>query len=266
MFALPLLAAVLLAPPPAPAESAADDPAPPVGEAAAKTEENAETQKWRSLFDGKTLDGWEVTPFGGQGDVGVEDGAIVLPFGNNLSGVTVSEAVGETLPATDYVLELEAKRISGTDFFCGLTVPVWSPKEGKPSHATLILGGWGGGLVGLSSINKFDASENPTTTYRRFEDGRWYRVRLEVTRSGVRALLDGEDLFAADIREAQVGTRSEMTLSKPLGVASYITTAAIRKVRLRPLTKAEIAAVDEACAPFDPTGGDRPVNEFGESE
>ena len=37
----------------------------------------------------------------------------------------------------DYELRLEAKRVEGGDFFCGLTFPV-----GK-EYCTLILGGWG---------------------------------------------------------------------------------------------------------------------------
>ena len=219
---------------------------------------------WRPLFDGKTLDGWVVTPFGGQGDVGVEDGAILLPFGNNLTGVTISAEAAKALPKFDYVLELEAKRVTGTDFFCGLTVPVWSPREDAPSHASLILGGWGGGVVGLSSIDRFDASENPTTTYQRFENGRWYKVRMEVTKRGVRATLDGEELFAADLRGRAVGTRSEVNLSKPLGIASYVTTAAVRGVRIRPLTEDEVQAVNAACdTGFDATGGTPPIKDFG---
>ncbi|MFH5803684.1 DUF1080 domain-containing protein [Alienimonas sp. DA493] len=262
MVVAPLLAVALWAPPAAepPPENA---PAAPQ-QRATGDEKTGDEKTWRSLFDGKTLTGWEVTKFGGEGDVAVVDGAIRLPFGNNLTGVTVSQEVAKTLPTTDYVIELEAKRVTGTDFFCGLTVPVWSPAEKQPSHATLILGGWGGGLVGLSSIDRFDASENETTTYHAFENGRWYKVRLEVTKAGVRALLDGEELFAANIEDRIVSTRSEMNLSKPLGVASYATTAAIRGVRLRPLTEAEVKAVNAACEPFNALGGEPPVNEFGE--
>ncbi len=87
---------------------------------------------------------------------------------------------------------------------------------------------------------------------------------MEVTKAGIRAWLDGKELFAADIRDRRVSTRSEVNLSKPLGIASYVTTAAIRGVRVKPLTVKQIAAVDAACTPFDATGGTPPVNEFGE--
>ena len=45
------------------------------------------------------------------------------------------------------------------------------------SHATLILGGWGGSLIGISSIDDFDASENETgdDAYI-FEDNQWYDI------------------------------------------------------------------------------------------
>jgi len=38
-----------------------------------------------SLFDGKTLGHWQITDFGGQGDVYVKDGSIYLDMGNDMS-------------------------------------------------------------------------------------------------------------------------------------------------------------------------------------
>ena len=61
----------------------------------------------------------------------------------------------------------------GSDFFCGLTFPY------KETHATLILGGWGGSLIGISSLDDFDASENETGDAYIFEDNHWYDVRLK---------------------------------------------------------------------------------------
>ena len=232
-----------------------EEPGPPAPVAG----EVAETPPWTPLFDGQTLAGWEETPFGGGGPVEVEDGAIVLPFGNNLTGLTVAPAVAETLPKTNYAIELEAKRVSGSDFFCALTLPVPSRPDGKtgdpvPSHATVILGGWGGGLVGLSSLDGFDASKNETTTYRRFEQGRWYKLRVEVTNDTVRATLDGEPLFAADISDKKVGMRSETNLSRPLGLATYVTTGAVRGIRVRPLTPEEIVKTDAAAVRIETRG------------
>jgi len=116
----------------------------------------------KKLFDGKTLTNWKPTKFGGQGDVEVEseDGILKLNFGSPMTGVTWS---GEELPTMDYEVSLEAQRADGSDFFCGMTF------QYGDSPCSLILGGWGGGVVGLSSIDGHDASENPTTKYREFK-------------------------------------------------------------------------------------------------
>ena len=42
---------------------------------------------WQSLFDGKTLAGWKVTDFGGEGEVTVEDGQIIMRMGQPLTGM-----------------------------------------------------------------------------------------------------------------------------------------------------------------------------------
>src|SRR4051812_49358944 len=96
------------------------------------------------LFDGKTLDGWMKTDFAHPGEVKVEDGAILLPVGRPMTGIT---SVRRDLPTTDYELTYEAKRLTGRDFFAAATFPV-----GK-SYLTLVNGGWGGNITGLSSLN-----------------------------------------------------------------------------------------------------------------
>ena len=180
-------------------------------------------QGWTSLFDGKTLGRWEQTSFGGEGPVRVHDGAIVLDMGDPLTGVTWT---GEALPP-QYELALEASRLAGSDFFCGLTFPV-----GR-SHCSLILGGWGGGTVGLSSIDGRDASENETTREMRFADRRWYAVRVHVTATHIRARLDDQPIVDVATAGRRIGIRPEVDPSRPLGIASFRTRAAIRGIRLR---------------------------------
>ena len=102
----------------------------------------------KSLFDGKSLKGWKKTQFGGEGKVEVKDGRIVLHSGGPMTGITWTE----DFPKIDYEISLEAMRVDGSDFFCGLTFPVGD----KP--CSFIVGGWGGGVVGLSSIDGSDAS------------------------------------------------------------------------------------------------------------
>jgi hypothetical protein len=176
-----------------------------------------------SLLDGKTLGQWEITDFGGQGDVYVKDGSIFLERGDYITGITWTGPVVRT----NYEIELDAMRISGNDFFCGLTFPVGD------SPCTLILGGWGGQLCGLSSIDGFDASENETTTFIPFENGRWYHVFLRVTPESIEAWLDNEQIVYVVITDRDIDIRIEVELSQPLGIATWITTGAVRHIKMR---------------------------------
>ena len=212
--------------PPAAAARSSDATSEP--DAETKTEEKS---KWVSLFDGKTLKGWKVTKFGGEGDVHVRDGQLILEMGADMTGVTATQPV----PRINYEVELDAMRVKGSDFFCGLTFPV------KKDYCSLILGGWGGGVCGLSSINGFDASENSTTTYQTFKTGRWYHVRLRVTESHIQAWLDGEQIVNQEITDQKVSTRVEVELSKPFGFATWNTTGALKNIRLRKLSDKEAA-------------------------
>ena len=112
---------------------------------------------WKALFDGKSLAGWKEANFGGEGEVRIDKGAIVLEPGNDLTGVTFA---GKDFPRTNYEVALEGKKLKGRDFFCTTTFPV-----GK-EFCSLVVGGWGGSVVGLSSINGADASENETAAFR----------------------------------------------------------------------------------------------------
>jgi len=120
-------------------------------------------------------------------------------------------------------------RVEGHDFFCGLTFPVGE----KP--CTLVLGGWGGSLCGLSSIDSFDASENETTKMMSFENGKWYRVRLRVVPDRIQAWLDDEDLVDVDITGKTLSIRLEVEESQPLGIATWNTAGAVRNIKLKKL-------------------------------
>lgn len=191
---------------------------------AAAAEPPANVQK---LFDGKTLAGWKSTEFGGEGEVRVEEGAIVLEMGNNMTGITWTDAA--KLPVIDYEISCEAKRIDGDDFFCGLTFPV------RDKALTLILGGWGGATVGLSSLNDADASSNETTSYIDFDRDRWYKVRLRVTADKIQAWLDDKAIIDVGITDKRLSVRSETELSRPLGFSTWLTKAALRNIEVRRL-------------------------------
>jgi hypothetical protein len=183
------------------------------------------SQKWSPLFDGKTMNHWVVTDFAGHGDVGVTNGEIKIDMGADLSGITWTNG---TLPRTNYEISLEAMKIDGGDFFCGLTFPV------ADSSCSLIMGGWGGGVVGLSSLDDADASENETTRSMSFDNGHWYHIVLRVTPGKIEAWLDDQKIIDASIAGRKVSLRpGAIYLSEPLGMATYITTSAIKDFKLR---------------------------------
>jgi hypothetical protein len=173
-----------------------------------------------SLFDGETLGQWKVTDFGGQGDVHVKEGAIHLEMGSYATGITWSGP----LVRMNYEITLEAMRVQGSDFFCGLTFPVGE----KP---------WGGSVCGLSNIDYYDAAENETTRIIGFENGRWYRVRLRVVPTRIQAWLDGEELVDVDTTGRNIDIRVEMDLCQPLGIATWVTAGAIRDIKLKKLSE-----------------------------
>ncbi|MHA3773945.1 TIM barrel protein [Verrucomicrobiota bacterium sgz303538] len=179
---------------------------------------------WTPLFDGKTLKGWKVTEFGGRGEVTVQDGAIVLDAGNDLTGINLA---GEP-QRMNYEVELEAKRVEGSDFFCGLTFPV------EKNNVTLVVGGWGGTMVGISSIDGMDASENETSFARKFDNNRWYRIRVRVTPGKIQAWIDDEQVANVSTEGRKLSMRAgEIESSEPFGIASFRTRAALRDIKIR---------------------------------
>jgi hypothetical protein len=197
-----------------------------IKKAAAEPAWQVEGTGWKPLFDGRTLAGWAQTDFSGRGQVHCESGLMILDMGDSLTGVNSTNAA----PKVNYEIALEAMKLQGSDFFCGLTFPV------KDSFCSLILGGWGGTVVGLSSIEGQDASENETTQFENFETGKWYRVRLRVTDKKIEAWLDDKQIVNLITEGRTIALRfGEIESSKPLGIASYETAAALRGIKIRRL-------------------------------
>jgi hypothetical protein len=179
---------------------------------------------WTPLFDGKTLGQWKDTEYSGRGVVRVANEAIVLEAGSPLTGVTWK---GD-FPTSGYEIRYEAMRVKGGDFFASLTVPVGD------SHGTWVLGGWGGDIVGFSSIDGWDAADNETRSYFNFETGRWYRLRLQVTSERIQAWIDDQRVVNVEIGGRKISMRmGDIGLSVPLGLASYNTTGQVRKIEYR---------------------------------
>jgi hypothetical protein len=183
-----------------------------------------EGEGWESIFDAKTLAGWRVTEFAGHGEVQCQSGAIILNMGDPFTGINYTNS----FPKMNYEIALDAMRLVGSDFFCGLTVPVGE------SFCSLIVGGWGGSLVGISSFDGMDASENETTKFVAFEKGRWYRIRLRVTEARIEAWIDNKKMANVVTTEKKISLRpGDIELSKPMGLASWQTSAALREIKVR---------------------------------
>ena len=175
-----------------------------------------------SLFDGKTLDGWVVTEFGTQGPVYVSDSKIILNYGDGCTGITWERE----FPKVNYEVTLDARKTSGNDFFCGITFPV------NDEFCSLIVGGWGGPVVGLSCIDGNDAANNITKILKRFDKDVWYKIRLTVTGENISAWVDDEKLVDFNYMGHELYVRPEVNLSRPFGICSWNTTGELRNIRM----------------------------------
>lgn len=204
----------------------------PVKAAPAKEAAPAADANEISLFDGKTLGKWEKTAFGGEGDVFVnEDGELEFGFGAVITGVHWGEEAPVT---TNYEISLEAMKLDGNDFFLALTFPV------KDDHATFVVGGWGGGVVGISNVDDLNASENETMNIEGFAKDVWHKIRVKITDDKLQAWIDDDEKVDLDLEGRKISLLpGDIELSVPLGIAAYQTRAKYRNLVLRKLPATE---------------------------
>ena len=193
--------------------------------ASVKAEDGAEVLK---PFNGKDLSGWELINFGGQGSAEVkEDGELQLSMSELMTGIVYTNDMPYTM---DYEITLESRRINGDDFFCGLTFPVAS------NCVSLILGGWGGVLTGISSIDYLDASENETTDMTKFELKRWYKVKVHVKKERLQVWLDDKNIVDVETENRKFAVRpGDIESCQPFGLATWQTAGGFRNIALRKL-------------------------------
>jgi hypothetical protein len=205
------------------------------GQTASLPSEGMRDPSWEDLFNGRDLTGWEIVEkyeYSEHGRVFVGDGCLHLEAGKPGTAIRWKKQ----FPTTNYELILEAKKTAGSDFFCGLTFPV------KDQFLTLIVGGWGGSVVGLSLIDGEPAAENETCRWISFQPDRWYHIRLRVTESCIAVWLDNEQIIHFDPRGRRLSLRWESEPCAPFGVATWKTSATYRFIRLRLLNSEEISA------------------------
>lgn len=195
---------------------------------------NPADEGWKPLP--ATEDGpWEACRFGGDGEVVIQKGLIKLGFGDPLTGVRCTAP----LPRENYELRLESRRTSNFDFFCGLTFPV-----GK-GQCSLILGGWSGSILGISSIDGEDASSNATTQFKTFDNDRWYQVRVRVDDERIVAWVDDQKWVDQERAGHTFDIRAELEPCLPVGIAAYQCDAEARNIYWRPLPKAPADAAEQ---------------------
>jgi len=181
----------------------------------------------QSLFDSKTLTGWKVieeNDFKNHGKVGVVDGVIRIEKGQPAAGVKIAR----DFPRMNYEIVFEARRIDGNDFFCGMAFPV------DDAYCSLIVGGWGGGVVGLSNIDTMAAVENDTTRYLEVKDHQWYTIRVRVTEQRILVWIDGEEFANVVVKDHKFDIWWEQEPVRPFGFATWNTSAEFRRLRLLP--------------------------------
>lgn len=182
---------------------------------------------WKAVLPEKGLEGWEITDFGSQGRVQREKELLVLEMGDPLTGINLKK-LGD-FPKDNFEIELECKRVEGNDFLCGLTFPV------ADEFCTFIAGGWGGGLVGLSSVNGFDASENSTASHFPLDNDQWYKFRVAVNKDFIKAWIGEKEVISQERENNEFSTRIEVFASQPLGLCVFQSTVEVRNFRWRPL-------------------------------
>ncbi|MDR2170921.1 MAG: DUF1080 domain-containing protein [Planctomycetaceae bacterium] len=166
----------------------------------------------------------------------VEKNSIVL---NSITGMNGIKYNGE-FPKQDYEICYEAKRTEGSDFFAALTFPA-----GK-NFCTFVNGGWGGSVIGISSINNCDASENETFDTYDFNENEWYKFKIRVTKNKIEVWITGKN-GKKNPEEKQVvnleynnndkilSLRMETEEYTPLGFAAWYCSGNLRNITFRKL-------------------------------
>jgi hypothetical protein len=182
--------------------------------------------RW-DLLDDQHAALWEPAGIPDEGMVSVTKGEITLSTGLPMTGCKFAPWSTLGLPGMDYAISYEAMRLEGDDIFGMCTFPVASHE----AHATFVIGGWGGTLTGISSIDFKDASENSTRAEQRFANNVWQRVRIEVRPAEIRAFVNDRLVVNVSIKGRRVTLRPGfIDHCLPFGFATWNTVGKVRGV------------------------------------
>lgn len=192
-----------------------------------------ERSPWHLLMEVEIQKSWEEVAYGNAEMVRWEpDGGAETLLSFDMGAELIGARWAGELPKIPYELEVEARRMNGSDFFCGLTFPVRRDDE----LVTFVVGGWGGSVVGISSVDGLDAAENETTTRQVFEKERWYRVKIRVEEATLSAWIDDEKVVALPLEGKTLTLRpGPIDQCAPLGLGAWQSGAQFRKMRWRTL-------------------------------
>ncbi|MBL7115227.1 MAG: DUF1080 domain-containing protein [Kiritimatiellae bacterium] len=184
--------------------------------------------EWIVPFNGSDLKGWKVhtkSEYETYGGASVKDGAISFQGGSPYTAISLQG----TFPSDNYELELTAKRTSGQDIFCGLLLPVGT------NHVSMIMGGWGNWVVGLSCIDDMVASDNDAAHNMSFDNDRWYKVRVRVTPQKFQAWIDDKQVINLDRKGRKISPYPGLEVLAPFGLFTWDTSSLMKDMRYRSL-------------------------------
>lgn len=175
---------------------------------------------------------WSKPDIPGAGRVIVGDHTVTLGMGAPMTVWRFDAWKEAGLPLIGYTVTMEARRVSGTDFFSALTFPVGTEQR----CLSLINGGWGGKTTGLSNIDNMTASENSTTSAQPYENEKWHQFRLTVTPKEIKVWLDDRIIINQGVEGHQLAVRpGDIEQCMPFGLASYNTRGEVRKLQVQVL-------------------------------
>ena len=165
----------------------------------------------------------------GHGKVRVENGMLVVDGGQPVAGLACSREV----PKTDYELAFETKYDGATAVFCQLVFPI-----GEAS-CMLDVGGYTAMRIGLEYFDGMppDGRGSPADKVMKFDPGRWYSVRLRVTKTDLAYWIDDEKLFETPLAGHNFGIAPRWNVLKPLGLLTGNSKLSIRSFRVRTIGK-----------------------------
>ena len=193
---------------------------------AVKKSKNSKTafEEFLVRFDGKKIPaGWKRTQYGGEGSIDTEVGVIRMEIGQALTGLHWET---KDFPKNNFEFRVRARRIVGEDMTCGLTFPVGD------QFASLIVGGWGGSVVGISCINGKPADENETTKNLQLKHNQWYTVRVQFHSERLICFVDDEKVVDLATKGRKFSLRGDCESSQPFSVFTFGTCIEVDRLEI----------------------------------